>query len=176
MKKQRTARLLQPMQRPKEERPAKSKAETTSWEGVDSELFDALRELRRKLAEERKVPPYVIFSDATLRELARVRPSSLEKLRLVYGIGDAKLRDFGPQFFRVILEHGRQRGLTTDNPSRPVQSLEEPRKSSSRINPQRRLAFGLFRDGASIEDVIHQTGRSRSTIMDYLAEDRKSVV
>jgi len=51
-----------------------------------------------------------------LRELARVRPSTCERLRLVYGIGDAKLRDFGSQFWLVITAHCRERGLSTDNP------------------------------------------------------------
>src|SRR5205823_11968769 len=95
MKGQRSVRLMQPVRRAKGEKAAKSKVDTTSWEGVDEELFEALRSQRRQLAEERQVPPYIIFSDATLRELARARPSTLEKMRLLYGIGDAKLRDFG---------------------------------------------------------------------------------
>src|SRR5260370_18010644 len=94
MKGERTVRLMQPVRRKKGEKAPKSKADTASWEGVDEELFEVLRGLRRKLAEERQVPPYIIFSDATLRELARVRPSTLEKMRLVYGVGEAKPRDF----------------------------------------------------------------------------------
>ena len=66
-----------------------------SWEGVDRSLFDALRTWRRAEADERNVPPYVIFSDRTLREVARVRPSTLVELRDVYGIGDSKLEAFG---------------------------------------------------------------------------------
>src|SRR5207244_10696926 len=59
MKGQRTARLVQGVRRKKGDRPQKSKADVVSWEGVDQELFDALRRLRRALAEEKKVPPYV---------------------------------------------------------------------------------------------------------------------
>ena len=68
----------------------------------DRDLFEALRTWRREEAQERGVPPYIIFSDRTLRELARVRPASLYELRGVYGIGDAKLEAFGEKVVRVI--------------------------------------------------------------------------
>ncbi len=68
----------------------------------DRELFDVLRKWRRGEAEERGVPPYVIFSDRTLRELARIRPTSLYELRGIYGIGDVKLEAFGASVIRVI--------------------------------------------------------------------------
>ncbi|HEX7152405.1 MAG TPA: DNA helicase RecQ [Thermoanaerobaculia bacterium] len=70
----------------------------------DRTLFDALRKWRRGEAEERGVPPYVIFSDKTLRELARVRPTTLYELRGIYGIGDAKLEAFGSALVEQIRE------------------------------------------------------------------------
>ena len=70
----------------------------------DRQLFEALRVWRRGEAEERGVPPYVIFSDKTLRELARVRPATRYELRGIYGIGDAKLEAFGEAVIRVISE------------------------------------------------------------------------
>ncbi|HKR65489.1 MAG TPA: DNA helicase RecQ [Thermoanaerobaculia bacterium] len=73
----------------------------------DRALFDALRTWRREEAQERGVPPYIIFSDRTLRELARVRPETLYELRGVYGIGDAKLEAFGDAVVRVITETSR---------------------------------------------------------------------
>jgi ATP-dependent DNA helicase RecQ len=68
----------------------------------DRALFEALRAWRREEAQERGVPPYVIFSDRTLRELARVRPASRYELRGIYGIGDAKLEAFGDAVLRVL--------------------------------------------------------------------------
>ncbi|HSQ00195.1 MAG TPA: RecQ family ATP-dependent DNA helicase [Candidatus Dormibacteraeota bacterium] len=75
-----------------------------SWEGVDRDLFDHLRQLRRGLAEARGVPPYIIFNDATLRDLARRRPTSLDAFAGTYGVGERKLHDLGP----VFVEHIRQ--------------------------------------------------------------------
>src|SRR5262249_28380237 len=91
MRGERNVRLVRLARRKKGDRPEKSRADTVSWEGVDRELFEELRVLRRAVAEQRQWQPYLVFSDATLRELARVRPSTLEKMRLVYGIGEAKL-------------------------------------------------------------------------------------
>ena len=57
--------------------------------------FEALRTLRRELAEAAKVPPYVVFHDATLRAIATANPSTLEALRALPGIGAAKLERYG---------------------------------------------------------------------------------
>lgn len=169
MKGQRTVRLVQPVRRPKGEKPEKSRADAISWEGVDRELFDALRELRKRIAEQRQLPPYIIFSDATLRELARVRPSTLERMRLVYGIGDAKLREFGAPFLRVIDQHCQQGQVPMDVAAAPP-PVAEPRSHVAKPGSSPAQAFNLFRDGAALEDVMHQTGRARSTVMAYLCD------
>ena len=82
--------------------PRRSKAETEGWEGVDRDLFERLRALRLEVARSRGVPPYVIFHDTTLRELARLRPTSLDALRHVYGVGARKADELGPAVLDVI--------------------------------------------------------------------------
>jgi ATP-dependent DNA helicase RecQ len=66
-------------------------------------LFEVLRRIRRELADERGVPPYVIFSDATLRELARLRPATPAALLAVKGVGAWKCEQFGARFIAAIL-------------------------------------------------------------------------
>ena len=85
-------------------RTRKTTFDRESWEGVDRELFERLREVRRDIAGVRKVPAYVIFSDATLRDLARQRPATIDALGDIYGIGTQKQTDLGP---RVIEEIAR---------------------------------------------------------------------
>ena len=58
--------------------------------------------LRRTVAEERGVPPYLVFSDASLRDMARVRPMTLEQFREVKGVGDWKLETFGARFVAAV--------------------------------------------------------------------------
>jgi len=168
MRKQRDVRLVQPVR--KEKLKKASRDEAVSWEGVDQELFEALRGLRRQLAAERGVQPYVIFSDATLRELARVRPSSLERMRYVYGIGERKLRDFGERVLGLIRGHCAARTLSMDKAAgTPVAAAEAPRKSA-RANSLRAQCYEMFRRGAALEDVMAAVRKTRGTVVDYLCE------
>jgi len=91
---------------PRKEAPrARSRVEAESWEGVDGALFERLRAVRLEIARSRGVPPYVIFHDVTLREMARVRPSTLEALLTVKGIGARKADDLGDLFLAAIRGH-----------------------------------------------------------------------
>jgi ATP-dependent DNA helicase RecQ len=85
--------------------PARSREEGASWEGVDRELFDVLRSVRLEIARERGVPPYVVFHDTTLRDMARAKPRSVDELRHVYGVGERKAADPGPRFLAAIAAH-----------------------------------------------------------------------
>ncbi len=69
---------------------------------LDQPLYEALRERRTTLAQEQGVPPYVIFHDSTLREMAALRPQSLRELHTVSGVGEQKLERYGEIFLAVI--------------------------------------------------------------------------
>ena len=105
----RTVQLLQPKTKVK-----RTRISEDSWSGVDSRLFEQLRNLRRRLAAERGVPAYVLFNDATLRELARLRPGSPAALRGIRGIGERKLADLGAPFLEVIENYCRENRLPLD--------------------------------------------------------------
>lgn len=92
----------------------KSRSEGASWDGVDRDLFEHLRTVRREIAAERGVPPYVIFHDTVLREMARLRPSTLDGLDGVKGVGQRKRADFGPQFIDAIRAYCSSMGLAVD--------------------------------------------------------------
>ena len=96
-------RQPRPVKRARGRKPAKP---SESWEGIDQGLFEALRHCRQAIARERGVPPYVVFHDTTLRELARRRPSTQTELLEIHGIGARKADDLGPQFLEVIRDYG----------------------------------------------------------------------
>jgi ATP-dependent DNA helicase RecQ len=73
----------------------------------DKTLFEALRTLRKQLADEHGLPPYVIFHDATLREMAQQRPATLDQFAGIRGIGEAKLARYGERFIDAIRQHAR---------------------------------------------------------------------
>ncbi len=95
-----TPRLLKPAARAAKAR--KSRAHDDSWEGVDRALFERLRELRRQLADEKSVPAYVVFGDASLRDMARKKPGTPEEFLDVHGVGQKKAADYGELFLAAI--------------------------------------------------------------------------
>ena len=101
---QRPVRLI----KPKAEPVVSSDIEKDAWEGVDRGLFEHLRGVRRELAQERSVPAFVIFSDATLRELARIRPTTESQMRRVRGVGERKLAELGRRFLAEIAHYHRE--------------------------------------------------------------------
>jgi ATP-dependent DNA helicase RecQ len=92
---------------PKDAPRAQSRVEAESWQGVDRALFERLRAVRLEIARSRGVPPYVIFHDATLREMARLRPLSIDALLEVRGVGARKADDLGGVFLEAIRAHGQ---------------------------------------------------------------------
>ena len=170
LKNQATVRLLKPSTK-KSAAARGSKVEATSWEGVDRELFEVLRGLRRRVAEGHGVPPFVIFADTTLRELARKRPTSLLNFRQVHGVGDKKTADFGALFTDAIREYWQQNRISVDvGPPAVEKSRALPVDEAVALSAPKQLAFELFREGKSIDDVISATARASATVTEYLAE------
>lgn len=93
-------RILMPPRR--ERRSKRSARNGADANPVGDPLFDALRACRRELAQEAGVPPYVIFHDSTLREMAEQRPSSIREMSHISGIGQKKLDAWGDAFLAAI--------------------------------------------------------------------------
>lgn len=87
---------------PRKERRRRNARSGSADNPVGDPLFDALRACRRELAQEAGVPPYVIFHDSTLREMAQQRPASLAELGHVSGVGQRKLDAYGDAFLAAI--------------------------------------------------------------------------
>jgi ATP-dependent DNA helicase RecQ len=75
---------------------------SAEWEGVDQNLFEALRAKRSDIAGKKRVPAYIIFSDKTLKDMAAVKPKTVEQFATVFGVGAAKLKEYGEIFTEVI--------------------------------------------------------------------------
>jgi len=143
----------------------KSRAEETSWEGVPQQLFDALRSWRRETAARKELPPYTIFHDSTLRDVTRLRPTSLEGLRMISGVGDAKLRDYGTEVVEIVRRMSGELGLATDTDPRSL----PPAPMSRRVTTEAaEVTYPFFRQGKSIAEVAAITSRAESTVREYL--------
>jgi ATP-dependent DNA helicase RecQ len=112
------------------------------------------------------VPAYVLFSDATLRDMARVRPGSASALLGIRGVGERKLADLGPRFLELVATYCRAKELPLDAALGSRPRRERVRKP----NDAKETAFELFAKGASVEQVTTRTGRALGTTWGYLAE------
>jgi ATP-dependent DNA helicase RecQ len=72
---------------------------------ADMDLWQLLRELRMALAQDQKVPPYVIFSDSSLLEMLHAKPQTLLEMSHVHGVGEKKLDRYGDDFLALIKQH-----------------------------------------------------------------------
>ena len=96
------AALLRTIARPAPRAPRPAATTAPAGGTSDEDLFETLRALRRTMAEERGIPPYLIFSDASLREMARERPTTAEAFLQIKGVGLRKLQELGPRFLACI--------------------------------------------------------------------------
>ena len=160
-----TPRLLKP--REKKSSSKSTKQSLASWEGVDRELFEKLKNLRSERATAQQVPAYVVFGDASLRDMARRRPSTLDEFRLINGVGQKKLEDFGEAFLSVIVSHCEACDVALDvkpaPPSSEAAQAKLPSKSAL-------AAFPHFDAGLSVADAAKALGRAESTTAGYLHE------
>ncbi|WP_437193814.1 DNA helicase RecQ [Planctomicrobium sp. SH527] len=165
---QRVPILLGPAQGVNKRSPGSDSNDITAWDGVDKGLFERLREFRTEMAQEREVPAYVIFTDATLRGLAAQRPTSLERLLHVPGIGQKKADVFGELILKAIADYCAEHDVRTE-PGMIQRSAKREAKPITPSGPAL-AAFPLFAGGVSIESVMDLQGKSRSTVMNYLAQ------
>lgn len=128
----------------------------------DTLLFERLRVLRKRLADERDVPAFVIFSDYALRQMARQYPSDEKEFARISGVADKKLRDFGGAFINEIAGYLRT-GV------RKEFAPEPPAVSGSRwLNETTRATLRLFRLGKSVEAIAESRQLQVSTIHAHL--------
>jgi ATP-dependent DNA helicase RecQ len=135
----------------------------------DEVLFERLRELRKRLADERGVPPYIIFSDVALRQMARFYPADEREFTRISGVGDKKLREFGAVFLREIAAHVQTnaRQMFADD-SFAAPAAPPPRRS--RLTDTVRETLQYFRAGRTIPQICHQRGLKETTIFGHLEE------
>ena len=127
----------------------------------DRSLFQQLRDLRRQLAADMGVPPYVVFGDSALQQMALYIPQSSESFLRISGVGPKKLAQFGDQFLSTIRSHASQHGLVErPNPTARARDRSRPQTESTLDVTRRLLSQGL-----SFEEVAEGRNLTLSTIM-----------
>ncbi|MEM8807176.1 MAG: DNA helicase RecQ [Cyanobacteria bacterium P01_G01_bin.38] len=130
-------------------------------------LLGQLRTLRKQLADEQFVPPYIVFSDASLRQMAQQRPVSLSIFAQISGVGKRKLEQYGETFTREIAKFCQAHNLESD--SSADETLPPPSASSNDLADTHLTTYKLYQQGLSASEVAIERGLRLSTIINHFA-------
>lgn len=136
----------------KAERKRSKTSAASSLRAIDQPLFEELKILRTRMATEQNVPPYVIFHDKTLLEMAKLRPSNIEEFAQISGVGAKKLERYGAGFLKRIADHALPDQLNN--------------KLSNTINE----TLALHLNGLSIEQISSSREIVESTVYTHFAD------
>jgi ATP-dependent DNA helicase RecQ len=137
------------------------------------DLFDRLRALRKRLADQRGVPPYIIFADAALRQMAAELPTTPVQFRKISGVGEQKARDLAGVFTAAIAEYVRETGAqpgasSVARPPRPT------RRATGGLGETIRTTLELFNSGKDLAAIAESRQLSLRTIEGHLVEALES--
>ncbi|MDE0262110.1 MAG: DNA helicase RecQ [Bryobacterales bacterium] len=150
--------------RPKTPKPVPADSPPEALE-YDVALFQKLRKLRKSIADAKGVPPYIVFGDRTLRQMARSYPRNRDRISRISGVGRAKLEEYSEEFLRVIREHVELRQLQ----ERPNTQAPEREDKSARALSQTYVQTRNFaQQGLSIEEVARRSGLDKSTVIGHI--------
>jgi ATP-dependent DNA helicase RecQ len=134
-------------------------------------LLDELKRTRASLAKRENVPPYIIFSDATLTEMAAYLPLDIAAMRLISGVGDLKLQKYGTEFLFDVRNYCKRKQLKTriDQKRRGVRERKTRTKRDALGEDTYSVTLRMFRAGSSIDQIAAARALTRSTIEGHLA-------
>jgi ATP-dependent DNA helicase RecQ len=170
---------------PVHEEKAKDMPHVPDLSPEDLGLFQQLRTLRKQIADEQGVPPYVVFADSSLRGMAQFRPQSKEYFASVPGVGSRKLEVYGEPFMQAIRDYCIEHAMEMDREPPQKAASEKPKKESdssassagsakSASTPSgpstRYVTLEMYRAGHSIEEIAAERQFKVGTVFNHLAE------
>ncbi|MCR9253863.1 MAG: DNA helicase RecQ [bacterium] len=146
--------------------------ETVSEETYDKLLFEELRSWRRDEANASGLAPYMIFSDATLKQLSTYLPLQHSDLMQITGFGQVKIQKFGMEVLQIIRNYAAERDLSTRmHLKKGIKSpvVKKKTETSRRSGGTQDVTYKLYKDGMSIEEIVSNRNLSLSTIENHLS-------
>ncbi len=166
LRKERTVEIAAPT-RPVQKREVKS-GHTIDLKPEEEKLFQRLRVLRKQIADELRVAPYVVFPDTSLRAMAQRRPESRSQFAQIPGVGSNKLEAYSETFTNAIRDYCMSHNLSMCIEPQRTSNVTSAPTIHGGVTHQRTLA--LYRQGLSVEEIARERNLKRSTIMDHLVE------
>jgi len=155
-------------------RPEKAGSPSPAPESETDGLFQRLRTLRKHLADEQGIAPYMVFSDNALRAMAEQRPQSRSQFAQIPGVGSHKLDAYFMLFTAEIRDYCLAHNLSMMNPDEEPQPAPARKREYPQIvntnTPTRRLTLDMYRQGMSVEEIARARNLTQGTITGYLSE------
>lgn len=161
LRKQREVHIARP--------PQSAAVEGRSGRSLEAEqLMDRLRALRKEIADEQSVPPYVVFADSSLRLMAQMRPVTMTQFANISGVGSHKLSQYGARFTQAIRDWCDELGITVNGGAEapapiPVRSV------ANELSETCRQTLRLYQQGLSLSQIAAERNVRLSTVLDHLA-------
>ena len=153
--------------------PTKTETPRSTAESLDNELveelYERLQKLRKQLADEQSVPPYVVFANTSLQEMAKRQPQTLEQFANISGVGSRKLQQYGEAFTTVIRTYREEKGLPTA-PAFPTPAAMLSNAAPTAPNYTQLVTLELYQKGLKPGEIAEQRNLRLNTVMTHLAE------
>ena len=134
----------------------------------DTGLYDVLRQLRKDIADRQHIPPYAIFADRTLVEMAAYHPQSSYAIKQMYGVGSVKSERFGETFLQAIVKYSKENNLK-EVPKRDISPNQLPVDTTGK-KPRFVEVMEEFLAGASIDDLVNKHGIMTRSVISYFVK------
>ncbi|WP_042357033.1 DNA helicase RecQ [Bacillus rubiinfantis] len=130
-------------------------------------LFESLREVRKQIAARENVPPFVIFSDASLKDMCAKLPLSSDEFLQISGVGEHKLQKYGSEFIQAINRYSEEH---PDYRSQLVPVPAAPKKTAKPVGESHLETLSLHQTGLSIQEIAEKRDLTQSTIENHLLQ------
>ena len=146
-------------------------------ENFDKQLFERLRELRYTIAQEKDLPPYIIFHDLSLKEMAAYMPRNQEEFFKIRGVGRKKYESYGEEFLNLINEYIREEGLDVSELRGHIANNTIAASSIDRLQDTKidryEQTYSCYLKGLPLEEIAQQRNLTENTIINHLARCEK---
>jgi len=140
----------------------KEEIQVTEITHVDNDLFDQLRSLRKEIATELGVPPFVVFSDSTLRDLCKLLPTTDEEFLQAKGVGLQKQQKFGKQFIEVIKKYKEENNIEVETTKPKVTTINKV--------PSHKISYESYQNGLTISEIAKERGLNTTTVENHILQ------
>ncbi|MCC5910876.1 MAG: DNA helicase RecQ [Clostridiaceae bacterium] len=148
-------------------------------ENFEEELFDRLKELRSKLGQEKQLPPFMIFHDATLKEMAASFPRNQAEFLNISGVGLKKYENYGEDFIAVINIYCEEKEIAVDQSKEEnIKEIKVGHFHENQELDRYELTYDCYKDGLSLEEIAEKRDLGKNTIMKHLkrCEEKGNIV